>query len=1229
MPRLNKDHVLKSTNDQYRIIKYLGEGLTAIVYEAERLTANANGLNFPIGSHVAVKVLQEGLPDDIRRNFRDEADVIAKLSHEETKAGLKRSLIPNLVEQYLGSGAGPQFLAMEFVQGTPLDRRVREGDPLSEQMGLQVADSVLTVLDLLHTQLHKSYTDFQLQNVWLLPDQQNIKIMDWNHVSREQNPLPYELVDADLRRMGAYLYQILTGKGAIQDGETAEALSRRAGKHWDNLSVGTRHLIRRSLNPNPANRFRSAAEFRDRVLQQHRLWEANTDSVVDEAQTLMRPVTKAIADGSRLSTDELTSAETWVDMADRRHRGDQLVQYWKETISKATRDVSATWGSGMQLFGGKQYREAAAILRNEASSWGRADLWRQVMTADAAVELGDGLFQSVAAELIKVVDTMNSGNWEEARELFGAPPLAAAHGVAIGSLRGEIDAQIAYQAARPAFNEGRWNAAARDFHIVNEALPKIAYAEVLRTQYGWDGVDELAAEAKRLAEDVERGNAQIRELTDALSRDLDDGLAQIQDALLRRSDSPEIIRLCEREAERRPASEAQRLLLTALTYGAVPAAQEVALKSAYKENEERIKKERLQAEAAQREAAEAHTREEINSQIQAGRWAETAGLLGAIPLRLSDNVIDQVRSAFDAAVDGENSRQAREIAAVLDVVEPGNADVRRGRLEAQQTRQKAATDAWQTNLPNQVQGIIAAGQFDEARERIHLALPLLPEKSPITSFLRKQEQQIDEFTAAQTKLDDIHDKFSNRGLGPDDADKALNLLDGRIAALGASLTPAATQHLKDSADALRYDVRLRRLRNELDEAVKAISAKSYDTAESKLADAETVLNSVPSGHPGFSEQQERLTNSKSRLERERSAGKKFWDRFGKWIFGALVALALVLAAGAAYGLVSANRERDVRATTESALATTDANYNFVFAELEKLRQPNINATQTVEAFQTRAATDAAALIVANAAATALVASNEGLSGTVTAAQTTPEPLNLVTNLVGAAPVTGTIGEDVPVFYDLPISMNVTAPPDWSFQIDPERGLQLVDPGETAHTLRLVHTSLSRGTTIQTAVPASSVQLNPDTPHEATIALAALPVVLPNDSGHYRLGWEAVAADDANNRRVGASVAEFEIISPPTVMIESERLYRTRPLWEDSFMVPGTGDLTVEVLGKLDLADEQTGDGKTPPVPDFLMIRLRGSREIFWLPSWNAVEYYDSEKWQALLDSLPEVSAPDA
>lgn len=33
-----------------------------------------------------MKVLQEGLPDDIRRNFRDEADVIAKLSHEETKA---------------------------------------------------------------------------------------------------------------------------------------------------------------------------------------------------------------------------------------------------------------------------------------------------------------------------------------------------------------------------------------------------------------------------------------------------------------------------------------------------------------------------------------------------------------------------------------------------------------------------------------------------------------------------------------------------------------------------------------------------------------------------------------------------------------------------------------------------------------------------------------------------------------------------------------------------------------------------------------------------------------------------------------------------------------------------------------------------------------------------------------------------------------------------------------
>lgn len=154
MPRLEEGFILHSKEDQYRIIRYLGEGLTAIVYEAERLSAVYNPA-YKVGCSVAVKVLMEGLPEDIQLNFRNEADIITTLSAEETAAGITPSLIPGLVERYTESGNGPQFLAMEFVKGAALDRRIREEGPFPEKLGLEIAGKVLTILDLLHSKLKK------------------------------------------------------------------------------------------------------------------------------------------------------------------------------------------------------------------------------------------------------------------------------------------------------------------------------------------------------------------------------------------------------------------------------------------------------------------------------------------------------------------------------------------------------------------------------------------------------------------------------------------------------------------------------------------------------------------------------------------------------------------------------------------------------------------------------------------------------------------------------------------------------------------------------------------------------------------------------------------------------------------------------------------------------------------------------------------------------------------
>ena len=79
----------------------------------------------------------------------------------------------------------------------------------------------------------------------------------------------------DLACVGAYLYRMLTGKGADERGETERALEMRAGERWQAVSLGTRQIVLRALRPHMARRFGSASEFRAAVLAQQGLWGAD------------------------------------------------------------------------------------------------------------------------------------------------------------------------------------------------------------------------------------------------------------------------------------------------------------------------------------------------------------------------------------------------------------------------------------------------------------------------------------------------------------------------------------------------------------------------------------------------------------------------------------------------------------------------------------------------------------------------------------------------------------------------------------------------------------------------------------------------------------------------------------------------------------------------------------------------------------------------------------------
>ncbi|MDQ2775869.1 MAG: hypothetical protein M3Y57_13280 [Acidobacteriota bacterium] len=86
----------------FRVIRQLGEGATAAVFLAQHI-------DFP--QRVAIKVFHPALDGQVPTGNR-EADVLARLDHRR-----KVRVIDSGV-----SATGGRYLAMEFVDGLPIDR---------------------------------------------------------------------------------------------------------------------------------------------------------------------------------------------------------------------------------------------------------------------------------------------------------------------------------------------------------------------------------------------------------------------------------------------------------------------------------------------------------------------------------------------------------------------------------------------------------------------------------------------------------------------------------------------------------------------------------------------------------------------------------------------------------------------------------------------------------------------------------------------------------------------------------------------------------------------------------------------------------------------------------------------------------------------------------------------------------------------------------------------------
>jgi formylglycine-generating enzyme required for sulfatase activity/predicted Ser/Thr protein kinase len=197
--------------------RVIGRGGMSTVYEGRQVS-----LNRP----VAIKVLKADLAKedkDFVDRFHREAQVIARL------------IDPRIV-QVFGAGEvdGQFFYAMERIEGEDLQKKIRAGEPFSENEVLRVAENVAAALDIAWKRkiVHR---DIKPSNIIITPDGQ-VKVMDFGlakhlegnvemssvvmgtpkYMSPEQATAQPCDVRSDLYSLGVVLYELAVGKAPFE-----------------------------------------------------------------------------------------------------------------------------------------------------------------------------------------------------------------------------------------------------------------------------------------------------------------------------------------------------------------------------------------------------------------------------------------------------------------------------------------------------------------------------------------------------------------------------------------------------------------------------------------------------------------------------------------------------------------------------------------------------------------------------------------------------------------------------------------------------------------------------------------------------------------------------------------------------------------------------------------------------------------------------------------------------